>query len=172
MEKITWSERITKFYQQKEYRPVQVFILVNKNYEFLVVQSAKEPKIWSFPQGGIEVNETLAENMVRELQEEVGTSAQNIKSIYSAFHEAKVDFDSSRQGEREFMKGKYYFFTVAEYAGVKELVFNPEEILNMQWLPDHKVELAFGSMNHQKRIIMEEARRIAKQLLTNKEKGF
>mgnify|MGYP001617169241 CR=1 FL=1 len=166
MENTSWSERITEFYQRKEYRPVQVFILVNKNNEFLVVQSAKEQTIWSFPQGGINADETLMENMVRELQEEVGILNLDFESIYFAFHEAKVDFDSFRQGERGFIKGKYYFFTFAKYTGKKNLIFNPQEVINIQWLTDQDVELIFNNMNPEKRIIMEETRRIVKQLLT------
>ncbi len=168
MKKKDWNERIAEFYQLKEYRPVQVFILINKNNEFLVVQSAKEPNIWSFPQGGIDVDETLMENMMRELYEEVSISHPNLESTHPAFYEAKVDFDFSRQGERGFTKGKYYFFTAAEYTGKKELAFNTEEILNVRWLSDQKIELAFATLNIQKRIILEEARRIAKQLLAQK----
>ncbi len=165
MEKISWSESIAEFYQVQEYRPVQVFILVNKNNEFLVVQSAKEPTIWSFPQGGIDRGETLMENMIRELQEEIGISHHDFESVHAAFHEAKVDFDSSRQGERGFTKGKYYFFTAAKYTGKKELIFNTKEVLDVQWLSDQEIGLDFGHMNPQKRIVMEEAGRIAKQLL-------
>jgi len=165
MEKKPWPERIIEFHRQKEYRPVQVFILVDKNNKFLVVQSAKEPKIWGFPQGGIEVGETLAQNMVRELQEEVGISKEDFGYTHHAFHEAKVDFDSSRQGERGFTKGKYYFITAAEYSGQKNIIFNSEEILNIRWLADFEIELAFAHMNPHKRAIMKEARRIAGQLL-------
>ncbi len=58
----------------KRYRPNVAIVVVNKEGLVLACRRSDQYKIWQFPQGGIEKDETEEEAMWRELKEELGTT--------------------------------------------------------------------------------------------------
>lgn len=65
---------------QSGYRYGVGIILVNDNRQVFFAKRIGMPA-WQFPQGGIKENETPEETMFRELQEEIGLSAQDVKVL-------------------------------------------------------------------------------------------
>lgn len=59
---------------KKRYRPNVAIVVVNKKGQILACRRSDRYKIWQFPQGGIEKEETEEEAMWRELEEELGTT--------------------------------------------------------------------------------------------------
>ena len=153
----SYHQKIAELHAQKSYRPVQVFILYNNNRQFLVVQSPQEQHSWGFPQGGILHTENLAENLIRELQEELGISHSELQHLTYNFYEGKVDFEPARRGERGFSAGKYYFFTVGKYERIGKITANPKEIAQLRWLTLSQVLKLFASIRAEKKIILTEA---------------
>ena len=150
-------QKIAELYPQKKYRPVQVFILYNPKTELLLVKSPKQPTIWAFPQGGMKAKETFPENLIRELKEELNLDFQDLSLIHYAFHEGKVDFGPARQGERGFSHGKYYFFTLARYAGKETLKPNLAEINALQWFSYTQIITLLSTLKTEKSNLVRQA---------------
>jgi putative (di)nucleoside polyphosphate hydrolase len=56
-------------------------LIYNAKGQLFLGERYGKPGHWQFPQGGVEAGETLRENVLRELREEVGVSRKQIKSI-------------------------------------------------------------------------------------------
>ena len=91
------------FHREGLYRPVGTYIVEDLNGRCLVTRSVKVD-VWSFPQGGIEAGESLEENMLRELAEEVGLQAQDLTGLVTGLVVGKVDFPPDRVERRGFSK--------------------------------------------------------------------
>jgi len=128
------SKEISNHHSNKEYRPVVVLVIRNKNLKFLLVQSVKGTKPWSFPQGGIENGECPKDALFREIEEEVGILEANLKIISENFFYKKVDAPLNRKDKRGFTIGKAYYFTYCEYSGENELITQEEEINSYEWV--------------------------------------
>ncbi len=80
------------------YRPNVAAILRNTKGEILVAERSSVSGAWQFPQGGVDESESLAEALVRELEEEVGVT------------EKLITIKEQRGGYRyEFPKGRLKF---------------------------------------------------------------
>ena len=63
------------------YRANVGIILINKHQEVFWGGRIGQPDAWQFPQGGIDENETPEETLYRELYEEVGLTADQVKIL-------------------------------------------------------------------------------------------
>ena len=131
------QELIRELHQAREYRPVNVSILyriVEGKIKFLLTQPRNAPDIWSFPQGGIKLEETIEESLARELSEELGIdSTKDLTQIIYGFHYKKLDFEGTRKDKRNFTKGKAYLFSLAQYIGDGNLVLRDKEVIGVTW---------------------------------------
>lgn len=85
-------------------RNVAAFILNKKGEIFIALRhDLAKDKIWAFPQGGIDKNETPQEALKRELLEEIGTSNIEILEEYPEW--LSYDFPSNVIGNP--LKRKY-----------------------------------------------------------------
>lgn len=84
-------------------RPNVSIILINKLHQVLLGERFGQPNIWQFPQGGVEENSSLEENVYREIQEEIGLTKKEVKII------KKLDLvnDYEWSVTPDFYKGKY-----------------------------------------------------------------
>ena len=135
-------EEISEHHKNKEYRPVVVLIIKNQASEYLIVQSVKGIKPWSFPQGGIENGEVPEDALFREIEEEVGIKENELNLLLKNFFYKTVDAPSDRKDKRGFTKGKAYYFNYCKYTGSPELTLQEEELNNYEWVNfDRLVEL-------------------------------
>jgi putative (di)nucleoside polyphosphate hydrolase len=58
----------------EKYRTGVMAVIINEQKEVLVGQRSDHPEIWQFPQGGLEVDETLEQAFFREVKEELGNN--------------------------------------------------------------------------------------------------
>ena len=128
------SKEISKHHNDKEYRPVVVLVIKNKDSKFLLVQSIKGTKPWTFPQGGIENGECPIDALFREIEEEVGIKESELEILEENFFYKEVDAPLDRKDKRGFMKGKAYYFTFCSYTGKSKLVIQEEEINSYEWV--------------------------------------
>jgi len=135
-------KEISKHHDNKEYRPVVVLVIKNKESKYLLVQSTKGIKPWSFPQGGIEDGECPKDALFREIEEEVGIKENELKVLLENFFYKEVNAPSDRKDKRGFVKGKAYYFTFCEYSGCNELVLQEDEVCSSEWVDiDRLIEL-------------------------------
>jgi 8-oxo-dGTP pyrophosphatase MutT (NUDIX family) len=130
--------KISKLYSDKHYRPVGVALIyrIQKDeIEFIIVQSSKSLSSWYFPQGGIELDESLKQNMSRELKEELEINlGQDIVNIHYAYFYSTLDAEATRNDKRGFSKGKAYFFNLMNYVGKSKFKLQEEEIADAKWV--------------------------------------
>lgn len=145
---------------KKPYRKGVSAIIIDDNDNFLLVQKKgyKENE-WNFLGGGCEEEETLEQNLYRELNEEIGSNNSNFKLIGVGAH--KIQYDYPLDTVEKIHDGKYrgqsYDQVVLRFVGDKnKLVFSTKEFKNHKWvkaneLPEH---LIFPNQyeNHKKAI--------------------
>lgn len=135
---IKMKNKIKEIYKEEQYRPVGSFIVKSKDGKFLIVESAKSHHFWSFPQGGIEKNESLERNIKRELKEELGIKPSEIKMLREGFYIKELDIPEAKGRLRGFSKGKIYFFSLVLYNGNKKLNPKKDEIRKYLWVNKKK----------------------------------
>ncbi|MFH1631502.1 MAG: NUDIX domain-containing protein [bacterium] len=123
------------------FRPQVVGCFVHDKKALFVYKA--EHELWQFPQGGINNQETLDSAFRREMAEELGkTFVDKAEGDISVFEKDLVEFPIKTQGTRDlqtddgkevFMKGKLYFFAVAD-AGTDDLNVDDTEFDDFRWL--------------------------------------
>lgn len=114
--------------QEYPYRYGAIAIIVNKDRKFLVVNDMGfNPGDYDFVGGGREGDETPEENLFREIQEEIGLTAESFRIIGMSNHKIAFDF---RGGFREFdtPMGKKKYKGQVKDAFVLQLLSDPEDI--------------------------------------------
>jgi len=160
-------KEISKHHELKEYRPVVVLVIKNKNSKYLIVQSVKGIKPWSFPQGGIENGEIPKDALFREIEEEVGIKPENLKLVHENFYYKEVDAPKDRKDKRGFKKGKAYYFNYCLYDGPFELTVQEDEINSYEWV-DKKRLLELLKIGRKEKLDMTmEAVKILEEMLKN-----
>src|SRR3989344_4604801 len=153
-----FEQIISELYQNGEYRPTGVFLLYDDRQRFLIVQSAKDYLAWGFPQGGIELDESLPENMERELGEELGIDAKTeLESIIFGYQWSCLDAEERRRDKRGFSKGKAYFFSAAKYIGKRKLILKEDEVSKFVWLSRKEMLPYLRSRRKEKADLLERA---------------
>ena len=146
---------IGEAHEKKEYRPVAVAIVFDKEGKLLFVQSKKGPTDWCFPQGGVEANEDVVAALKRELGEETGMKGAELK--VKGFQGVKeLDAEPGRADKRGFTKGKKYFFFVVEYAGPQDLTLQAEEVTGYRWVEPGSAAQTIATTREEKRNLMQQ----------------
>ncbi len=131
---------IAELRQNQEYRPVIVAVISNKNDEFLLLESAAQRGVWSFPQGGIEAGESMVDCFFRELNEEGGITARELNKVSDCFYTVRQEYNPERTDHRCFRQGKQYFYITARYRGKGRLRLQAEGVAQAAWVPVTKVK--------------------------------
>lgn len=122
-------------------RPSVVGCFINNKKILLVYQ--KVHNLWQLPQGGIDNGQNLEQAFSKEMSEEVTEDFfKNVETPAQLIAEDKIEFPPSKQNLREMksdageplqMKGKYYYFMVAN-SKVTDLTIGATEFDDYKWL--------------------------------------
>jgi len=127
-------------------------LIVNRKGEILVCERIKNKGSWQFPQGGVDKGETTLEALEREVQEEVGLTADDYKVIeyrekYFYFYPAHIRAKKKWDGQEQ----TYFLCKMKKKGkGVDLGKNNPEfrdfdwvkpEDFVADWLPGFKLEV-------------------------------
>ena len=159
MDNRKFKQIVAGLYEKMEYRPVGVFLLYDEGQRFLISQSAKDPLVWGPPQGGVEANENIFQNLERELREELGINAQTeLEKIIFCYQTAMLDTESGRKNEHGFKKGKFYFFSIAKYVGDKRnFNLQEEELSAFCWVNQEEMISYLRRQRKEKADLLERA---------------
>jgi len=131
--------KVQGLYKAGEYRPVVSPVIYRgqgDQLSFLIVQSRFNHRVWGFPQGGIEPDETIDRAMDRELEEELKISSRDdLTDIWHGIHYGVLPAEKARVDKRGFSKGKGYFFSIARYIGDGRISADPDEVSGTAWVP-------------------------------------
>jgi len=97
---------------------------------FLIIYSARN-KIWGFPKGHIELNETEQEAALREIMEETGL--QDLITV-DGFREEDIYESVSNRGELKGQKIEKHSIYFLKETQQKNVVVDNEEISAYKWL--------------------------------------
>jgi 8-oxo-dGTP pyrophosphatase MutT (NUDIX family) len=110
-----------------------VFHRIADRCRFLLVLSrlTKRP-LWEFPKGGVDSNETLLQTALRELQEEAGLTADQVRLVPGFEWSESYRFTSGREPERTLIHKKVTYY-LAE-STTMDVRLAPQEISEHAWL--------------------------------------
>ena len=133
------------------YKPNVAAILRNSRGRILICERLGVDGAWQFPQGGIDVGETPEQALVREVWEEIGVQAGDIK-ILEKRGPYRYLYGNGRIKRGHHGKVQHYF--LCEYRGLDGQInvdtkhpefqafrwVSPEEF-QVSWLPEMKREV-------------------------------
>ncbi len=92
-------------------------MLVFQGEKLFLGQRAGSPEVWQFPQGGVEEDASLEENVFRELEEELGAPRElfRIEKKLQSTHE--YDFDNPPEYAKGKWRGQSQTFFLVEFLG-------------------------------------------------------
>ena len=148
----------------KKYRKA-VFIVayarVGKSFEYVLLKRKKRWVGWEFPKGGVDDGESLRETAMREIYEETGQKARNIKKF-----EVSGKYDYSREfPDRKGIAGQTYTLFAIEIKK-KEIIFDTKEHSDFTWMDFEK---AFEKLNF---VNQKECLKIVDDWLNKRKKIF
>lgn len=122
---------------------VCILIFKDKDHLFLG-ERAGEPGVWQFPQGGVEANSTLEENVLREAQEELGASIDLFKIEAKLAHTHRYDFNVPPEYARGKYRGQDQTFWLVKFIGQDsdiDLEKSEKEFQNWTWASVEEVKV-------------------------------
>lgn len=116
--------------ENKKFRNSALGVIINKNNEILICLSHRDKYDWKFPQGGIEINETEIEGVIREINEELGliikkSDILKIGSCESYFFENGFE-----------IKLNPFLIKNAEKMEIK---LSPDEFIDLKWIKPKEI---------------------------------
>lgn len=99
------------------YRPNVCMLVHNDQGRLWLGERLNSNGIWQFPQGGVEAEYSLEENVLRELEEELGAPNSSFGTPIQLQHTHRYDFRKPRAyGEARF-RGQMQTFWVVPFQG-------------------------------------------------------
>ena len=135
---------------QNMYRPnVSMIVFRRSDGKFLLVHKPREHHAWQFPQGGIELGESLEEAGKRELQEELGTS--RFQGFFKSKHVLFYDFPPGY--DKEGYKGHKQNYLLVEFMGEdKDIHLSAEELDEYRFVYQNELPEYLESETYQKKV--------------------
>lgn len=144
----------------KPYRNGVIAIIIDKDDSFLLIQkNGYKDNEWDFLGGGREGDETLEQNLFRELKEEIGSKKSELEVVGISTH--KIEYDYPADTVMKIHGGKYrgqsYEQAILRFVGDKDkLAFSTEEFRGHKWVKAKELEknLVFPNQyqNHKKAV--------------------
>jgi len=122
--------------QKLPLRPNVCMLVFNSEGKLFLGERHKEAGIWQFPQGGVEDNFSLEQNVLRELEEELGAPAKLFKIIKQLSSTHEYEFDHPPEYAKGVWRGQSQTFWLVQFLGkdsdIKLEQQNPE-FMNWRW---------------------------------------
>ncbi len=130
--------------KQKKYRPNVAAVILSSKYpescEFFLAHRNDMNGIWQFPQGGIDDGETPQEALLRELEEEIGTSNVEIIAEYPEW----ITYDFAKGSSHKLysfdgQSQKYFLVRLKDNSDIRLDAFITPEFMEYQFLEYDKL---------------------------------
>jgi 8-oxo-dGTP pyrophosphatase MutT (NUDIX family) len=108
---------------------IVVYAKVRKSFEYVILKRKKHWTGWEFPKGGIDNKENLRQTVIREVLEETGHKAMNVKKFDFS---GKYDYGKEFPDRKGFTGQTYTLFAVEIKKG--DIVFDEKEHSDSVWL--------------------------------------
>ena len=128
--------------EQLPYRENVCMLVINQAGELFVGERSNEPGHWQFPQGGVEEGATLEENVLRELEEEIGVSRDKLKILKRLNATHQYDFRNPPAYAVGKYRGQTQTFWLVQFLGIESdlnLNAHSPEFMAYKWLKPKEV---------------------------------
>lgn len=122
-------------------RPNVCILLLNKNDELFLGERNGEKGIWQFPQGGVEPEFTLEQNVIKEASEELGVEEKFFQVIKQLKHTHQYEFRTPPDYAKDRWRGQSQTFWLVRFLGEDSninLAKNTPEFMNFMWCAPNK----------------------------------
>lgn len=99
------------------YRPNVCLLVYNSEKKLFLGERLGSPGVWQLPQGGIEGGMSLEENVLRELEEELGVSPERFRLVKKLSATHKYDFAVPPPYAVGKWRGQDQIFYLVEFVG-------------------------------------------------------
>lgn len=126
-------------------------LLFNNEGKLFLGERKGEAGEWQFPQGGAEKGYSLAENVSREVCEELGLLPEHFKIVKQLRATHEYEWNEPREYESTLYRGQTQTFWLVEFLGKNSDInihVQDAEFMNYKWCTSHDVKLTA----HQKRL--------------------
>lgn len=123
-------------------RPNVCLLVANLEYKLFLGERNGNPGHWQFPQGGVEPEYSLEENVIKEAHEELGVD----KSLLKIEKKLTATFDYNYRNTPEYAKGVWrgqsQTFWIVSFIGKDSdinLTLYDQEFMNFKWCTPQEV---------------------------------
>lgn len=117
-------------------RPNVCMLVFNKEKKLFLGERHGSSGVWQFPQGGVEPNSSLQENVLRELQEEIGVPANRLNIIGALKTTNEYEWEQTPSHAIGKWRGQSQTFWLVEFFGRDEeinLEAHEQEFMSWRW---------------------------------------
>lgn len=119
------------------YRPNVCLLVHNGNGKLFLGERAGEPGVWQLPQGGLEADCSIEENVLRELEEELGADQGCFRVVKRLDATHQYDFSAPPAYAIGKWRGQDQIFYLVEFTGTDldiNLTRFHQEFMSYQWV--------------------------------------
>lgn len=130
-------------------RPNVCILVFNRNGELFLGERYRSPGTWQFPQGGIEPELSLEQNVLKEINEEIGVNQSSIKLIKKLNNTHQYEFQVVPDYAKGIYSGQTQTFYLVEFLGLNseiKLDTHEPEFSAFQWATPDQVRLLADSI--------------------------
>lgn len=119
------------------YRKGVSALIINKNYEFIIVNlNSFEEQFYAIPGGGVEEGESLKEAAYREVLEELGIEAKSLELVGKGEVPLQFTFKTPKVREGvEILGSERHFFGFKFIGDDSEIKLQEDEVRAYKWVP-------------------------------------
>lgn len=99
------------------YRPNVCILLFNSEKKLLLGERNRSPGVWQFPQGGVEFDRSIEDNVIREIEEELGIPQTALEIVGCLKARNRYDFDPVPEYARGIWRGQDQTYWVVRFTG-------------------------------------------------------
>jgi len=117
-------------------------LVFNRQHRLFLGERHGEPGVWQFPQGGVEPGCSLEENVLRELEEELGLAPSALQIITKLKSTQQYDFRVVPEYAKGVWRGQSQSFWLVQFLGSdKDIVLDKHqpEFMSFKWCTINEV---------------------------------
>ena len=128
------------------YRTNVAALMLKPEGQLLVCERLTLPGAWQFPQGGVDVGETLEEALAREVREEIGLAAKHYDILekragYRYLYPEQVRRKKIRKHGSHGQEQTYYLCRLKPGAPPIDISQRPQEFRSYRWIEPDEFDL-------------------------------
>ncbi len=129
--------------EMSDYRPNVAALMLNEEGLLLVCERLETVGAWQFPQGGVDLRESVEEALKREVEEEVGLKEEDY-AVESAQGGYRYDYpEGVKRGRYVGQEQTYFLCRVRAGAPEVNLRQEPREFSQARWIRPEDFELSW-----------------------------